>query len=124
MPRNVSIHHSNFFKQKYSYLESQFNYTLGKIKKQYPIEACIIMYECTFLKLLRNKYSAIGKYFGTGSDLPKIPPRLRVRESLFGGNTEIYVLAAAVAPSDDIECKYFDYNSLYPNMCIEVINSN
>ena len=70
------------------------------------------------MRALKNKAKGIGAFYLAGTD--KIPPRLKIRQSLRGGKTELFALIAEVCHADPFEICYYDFNSLYPAMALKI----
>ena len=76
------------------------------------MEKIVIKWECVWLDEMTDPKSPAYAFFRGKDKQPKRPPRLKIRDSLKGGVTEVFTLAAELSVNDEYAAEYLDWNSL------------
>ena len=111
----------NFYGQRYSQLESNFEKLKASILRDccHLVDTIEVVYQCEFEAAARTPGTKEYLFFNHGNLKvnSKPPPQMAVRDGLRGGCVELYSLKAEADHDHDVS--YFDINSLYPFICLK-----
>ena len=82
------------------------------------MDKVLIKWECDWLAEMANPNHPAYAFFSGQDKKLKRPPRLKIRESLKGGVTEVFSLAAEVSVTDEYRLLYYDWNRDFVKTCI------
>ena len=112
LPVGTTLDSKSVYGETYRNIHNREKLVHAKILAETEVKEIGIVWQCEFETLMNDPQSDVYAFFQARQQRlgKKLPPPLRLRSALRGGNTELFEMEATA--NEDFSIQYYDINSL------------